>query len=109
MGEAYAERAFSPDAKRRVSVMMREIKKAMEANIKALDWLSFNVGYSTDDPFNDDLKPAGIAWNRTVYMTAHFNFGPFAFGLEYLYWDTAFKDFGGGRANRVTVWGSYSF
>jgi putative endopeptidase len=40
LGEAYAERAFSPDAKRRVSVMMREIKKAMEANIKALDWMS---------------------------------------------------------------------
>jgi hypothetical protein len=80
-----------------------------QLTIKALEWLSFNVGYSTDDPYNDDLDPAGIASNRVVFLTTNFNFGPFAFGLEYMYWDTAYKDFGGGRANRVTIWGSYSF
>jgi predicted metalloendopeptidase len=40
LGEAYVEREFSPEAKQRVHIMMREIRKAMEANIKALDWMS---------------------------------------------------------------------
>ena len=40
LGEAYVEREFSPEAKQRVTVMMREIKKAMEASIKTLDWMS---------------------------------------------------------------------
>ena len=40
LGEAYIAREFSPAAKQRVFAMTRQIEKAMEANIKALDWMS---------------------------------------------------------------------
>jgi len=40
LGEAYVERAFSPEAKQRVLVMAHQIEKAMEARIKKLDWMS---------------------------------------------------------------------
>jgi putative endopeptidase len=40
LGEAYVERQFSPDAKQRVLAMTRLIEKAMEADIKTLDWMS---------------------------------------------------------------------
>ena len=40
LGEAYVERAFSPQAKQRVLGMMRQIASAMEADIKSLTWMS---------------------------------------------------------------------
>jgi putative endopeptidase len=40
LGEAYVEREFSPEAKQRVLAMTRQIEKAMEADIKTLDWMS---------------------------------------------------------------------
>jgi putative endopeptidase len=40
LGEAYVERAFSHEAKARVRAMMREIAKAMEADIRSLPWMS---------------------------------------------------------------------
>jgi putative endopeptidase len=40
LGEAYVEREFSPDAKQRVLGMVRQVERAMEADIKALDWMS---------------------------------------------------------------------
>jgi endothelin-converting enzyme/putative endopeptidase len=40
LGEAYVGRAFNPAAKQRVLAMMREIKKAMEADIKTLARMS---------------------------------------------------------------------
>ena len=40
LGEAYVEREFSPEAKQRVLAMVRQVEKAMEADIKTLDWMS---------------------------------------------------------------------
>jgi endothelin-converting enzyme/putative endopeptidase len=40
LGEAYVEREFSPEAKQRVRAMTHQIEKAMEADIKTLDWMS---------------------------------------------------------------------
>jgi putative endopeptidase len=40
LGEAYVERAFSPEAKQRVLAMTHQVEKAMEARIKTLDWMS---------------------------------------------------------------------
>jgi endothelin-converting enzyme/putative endopeptidase len=40
LGEAYVAREFSPEAKQRVLAMTRQIEKAMEADIKTLDWMS---------------------------------------------------------------------
>jgi endothelin-converting enzyme/putative endopeptidase len=40
LGQAYVEREFSPAAKERVRGMVHQIKKAMEADIKTLDWMS---------------------------------------------------------------------
>jgi endothelin-converting enzyme/putative endopeptidase len=40
LGQAYVERAFSPAAKERVRGMVAQIKKAMEARIDTLDWMS---------------------------------------------------------------------
>jgi len=39
LGQAYIAREFSPEAKQRVLAMTRQIEKAMEANIKTLDWM----------------------------------------------------------------------
>ena len=40
LGQAYVERAFSPEAKQRVLGMMHQIANAMEADIKSLTWMS---------------------------------------------------------------------
>ncbi len=40
LGEAYVEREFSPKARQRVLAMIGQTKKAMEADIKTLDWMS---------------------------------------------------------------------
>ena len=40
LGEAYVEREFTPEAKQRVLAMTRQIEKAMQVNIKTLDWMS---------------------------------------------------------------------
>jgi putative endopeptidase len=40
LGEAYVAREFSSKAKQRVLAMMREIAKAMQADIKTRDWMS---------------------------------------------------------------------
>jgi endothelin-converting enzyme/putative endopeptidase len=40
LGQAYVERAFSHEAKARVLAMMREIAKAMEADMRSLPWMS---------------------------------------------------------------------
>jgi putative endopeptidase len=69
LGEAYVERAFSPEAKERVLEMMRQVAQAFEADIKSLIWMSdktkaraleklanvtFKVGYP--DKWLDYLK-----------------------------------------------------
>jgi putative endopeptidase len=43
LGQAYVERAFSPEAKQRVLGMMHQIANAMEADIKSLTWMSDNT------------------------------------------------------------------
>ena len=40
LGEAYVEHEFSPEAKQRVLAIAHQIEKAMEANIKTLDWMN---------------------------------------------------------------------
>jgi len=40
LGEAYVEREFSPEAKRRALAMVGQIEKAMKADIETLDWMS---------------------------------------------------------------------
>src|SRR5262245_53299668 len=40
LGEAYVAHKFSSETRQRVLALTRHIEKAMEANIKTLDWMS---------------------------------------------------------------------
>ena len=40
LGQAYVQRAFSPEAKRRAQEMVKEIEQAMERDIQSLSWMS---------------------------------------------------------------------
>src|SRR4029079_9545197 len=82
LGQAYVERAFSPDAKQRVLGMMHQIANAMEADIKSLTWMSdktkarsleklanvgFKVGYPDEwlDYSKLAIFPGGALRNQT--------------------------------------------
>ena len=40
LGQAYVQRAFSPEAKQRAQEMVKEIEQAMERDIQSLSWMS---------------------------------------------------------------------
>ena len=40
LGQAYVQRAFSPEAKRRAQEMVKEIEQAMQRDIQSLSWMS---------------------------------------------------------------------
>ena len=81
----------------------------IELGVKITSWWKAHVGYATDDPESRDLPATGRVVNKIFYMKTDWAFGPVYFALEYSYWETEYKGFGAGRANRVKGYVGYKF
>jgi hypothetical protein len=81
-----------------------------EANIKLSRYLSFNPGFSTDDPVDEDLPSGGRTRNRAFYIANRITpGGNFLVGADYLRWRTDFKGLRRGIDNRVNIFLQYGF
>ena len=81
-----------------------------EANIKFSKYFSFNPGFSTDDPVDQDIPNGGRTRNRAFYFANRITpGGNFLIGADYLRWLTNFKGLRRGLDNRVNVFLQYSF
>jgi len=82
----------------------------LEANIKLSRYLSFNPGFTTDDPVDADLPTGGRTRNRAYYFANRITpGGNFLFGVDYLYWLTDFKGLQRGVDHRVNIFLQYNF
>lgn len=88
-----------------------------EIGVRPIKWLVFYVGYSVDDPANQDLTPVGVgggnsaqrAENETYYFAIRFLPDPVEIGLDYLNVTTRYSSLGHGDDNRVGIYFAYKF
>jgi hypothetical protein len=81
----------------------------VELGTKITPKVSVSVGYSFDDPEDEDLDNFARSDNNVAYVTAVWTFGDVRIGLEYLNWVTDYIGLDDGDANRVVGWISYGF
>jgi hypothetical protein len=81
----------------------------IEIGTKVTPKVSVSVGYSFDDPEDDDLDNFARSDNNIAYVTAVWTFGDVRIGVEYLNWVTDYIGLDEGDANRVVGWISYGF
>lgn len=81
----------------------------IELGHKLTPKVSVSVGYSFDDPEDDDLDNFARSENNVAYVTAIWNFGDVRIGVEYLNWVTDYIGLEDGDANRLVGWISYGF
>ena len=79
-----------------------------------LGWQAFprwliSIGYSTDDPDNQDVGLGGRAQNRIAYLSNRWVFAPIEIGFDYLYWVTEYVGFNNGDDNRFQAYIAYRF
>lgn len=60
-----------------------------QLRVQPLNWMHFNLGYSVDNPLNDDLDAGDRSCNTTFLTNAYFQLAdPLTLGLEYFMTDT---------------------
>lgn len=80
-----------------------------EVSYKVGDHLTTYVGWSNDNPDNEDVGAQGRAENVIGYGALRWNYKPLSFGLEYLHWTTKYVGLDDGTDNRVVGFLQYSF
>lgn len=74
------------------------------------DRFTISLGAAVDDPKNEDLNNGQRSKNVAPFVTAKVDFGGgFAFGLEWIRWETEYKNVDDGEADRYVFWAAYSF
>ena len=81
----------------------------LELGYKATEHMTLFVGYSEDDPDDDDLSPFMRAKNTIPYVAARWKYGALNYGFEVLDWTTEYVDLEDGDALRGVGWISFSF
>lgn len=82
----------------------------LELGLELSELYSLYVGYSIDDPTDDDILPGGRIKNDAWYLVNRFRVGrPFMVGFDYLYWTTEFKGLDDGTDNRFNLYVVYTF
>ncbi len=81
--------------------------------VPGLEHVEASVGYSFDNPNNDDLINNATTASRTCntvwYGALRFNYKPISFGIDYLRWTTRYLGFSDGTDNRFQAFISYAF
>lgn len=83
-----------------------------EITVRPVKWHSAHIGYTVDNPHDDDLPAQAPGQNNVWYIANRFYFDPIEFGLDYLNWTTHYKDPSGrgkGQDNRFQGYLSYNF
>jgi hypothetical protein len=79
-------------------------------NFKLSRYYSFNPGFTTDDPRDQDIPNGGRTRNHAFYMGNRFMPSDnFLIGIDYLRWITDFKGFQRGIDNRINIFLAYHF
>ena len=90
-----------------------EIKSSggwLEFLIKVNTELQVEVGYTVDNPEDENLGIGDKAENTTWYIGGNFKpGGGFLLGIEYINWKTGYKDAPEGTDNRVNLIAQYNF
>lgn len=81
----------------------------IEVGFKIFPWWTAHMGFATDDPEARDLPATGKVSTQIGYLKSEWAFGPVYFAFEYSYWETEYKGFGAGRANRFKGYVGYKF
>jgi len=81
----------------------------LELGYQATEHMTLFVGYSEDDPDDDDLNPFMRAKNTIPYVAARWKYGALNCGVEVLDWTTEYVDLEDGDALRAVGWVSFSF
>ena len=81
-----------------------------ELNFKLSRFYSFNPGFTTDDPVDQDIPDGGRTRNHAFYVGNRIMPSEnFLIGIDYLRWTTTFKGFERGLDNRVNIFFAYHF
>ncbi len=81
----------------------------LEVGHKLSDHTTLSVGYSLDDPDDNDLDVNARSKNYVAYGTVVWNYGSVRYGAEYLNWTTEYNGLADGEANRVVGWIAFIF
>lgn len=81
-----------------------------ELSYKATTWWTPAIGYTIDDPNNEELDAQGRELNTAYYVSNAFYPGANTmFKVNYIHWETEYKRLEGGADNRVELIVQYSF
>lgn len=73
----------------------------LELGFQANPNLTLHLGYSIDDPDDDDLSSGQRSKNEVAYIASRWTYGALNYGVEYLDWTTEYKGFDDGDAGRL--------
>lgn len=71
--------------------------------------LGLAVGYTLDNPEDEDVPDEGRIKNRSVYLGGRWTQKNFTIGLDYINWSTDWKNLAKGDANRYNLIFQYDF
>jgi hypothetical protein len=90
-----------------VNGMGEEIAAAggwLEVAVKPIPQSTTAVGFTIDDPVDDDIDVGQRSRNYVAYLAQHIRpWKAFQVGAEYLFWTTDYKEAEQGRVNRIDV------
>jgi hypothetical protein len=72
------------------------------------NWM-LHVGYSFDDPDDDELASGDPDENNIFYVGNRFKYAPLTFGFDILLWETEYVTIDEGESTRINFFASYSF
>jgi len=88
---------------------IRSIGGWIEVGFKIFKWWNAHIGFASDDPDSVDLPATGKVSTQIGYLKFDWAFGPVYFAFEFSRWETEYKGFGAGRANRFKGYVGYKF
>lgn len=77
--------------------------------MRPCDPWTVSVGYSTDNPRDDDLNVANRRRNKIVYLANRLKRGPVTFGIDYMNWETKYVAYDKGTDNRFQGFVQFDF
>ncbi len=80
-----------------------------ELGMRPCDPWTVSVGYSTDNPRDDDLNVANRRRNKIVYLANRLKRGPVTFGIDYMNWETKYVAYDKGTDNRFQGFVQFDF
>ncbi|HVL38900.1 MAG TPA: transglutaminase domain-containing protein [Fimbriimonadaceae bacterium] len=67
------------------------------------------LGYTVDDPDDDDVPASGRTKNDAIFLHNRWTLGSIEVGLNFLHWTTRYKGLSTGKDNRVNLYVSHKF